>query len=401
MPGSFRLFRVAGIDIEVNISWLIILALLTSSLALQWFPDAAGGYSPVAYWALGLVAALALFASVLVHELAHSLVARARGLPVKSITLFIFGGVSDIEREPQSAGVEFQMALVGPVASAIIGGVALGAWALVGHANPLAAAMLLYLGASNLLLAGFNMIPGFPLDGGRVLRSIIWKTTGSLRRATRWATLIGQGVAILLILAGVWIFFAVNLMDGLWFGFIGWFLLQAAQAENSQVMMESLLKGVTVRQVMSPPPAVAQDDLSLQQLVDAYVLPYGIRAIPIMRGDAFIGLTTLEDIRRVPQERWPTTPAREAMTPVEKLRLARGDESLNDALPRLVARDVNQLPVVDELGRLIGMLGRDAIIRYLEVRRGLGMEEAQRAAGREIAPGAPRVRGDERTPATS
>ncbi|HEX8731207.1 MAG TPA: site-2 protease family protein [Ktedonobacterales bacterium] len=401
MPGSFRLFRVAGIDIEVNISWLIILALLTSSLALQWFPDIADGYSPVAYWTLGLVAALALFASVLVHELAHSLVARSRGLPVKSITLFIFGGVSNLEREPRSAGVEFQMALVGPVASAIIGGIALGAWALVGSASPLVAAMLLYLGASNLLLAVFNMIPGFPLDGGRVLRSLIWKTTGSLRRATLWAARIGQGVAILLILVGVWLFFAVDLIDGLWFGFIGWFLLQASQAENTQVMMESLLKGVTVRQVMSPPPTVAQGDLSLQQLVDAYVLPYGIRSIPVMSGDTFIGLTTLEDIRRVPRERWADTPASAAMTPVDKLRMARDDESLSDALPRLVAGDVNQLPVVDAFGRLIGMLSRDAIIRYLEVRRGLGMESERQAAERLVAPGAPRAYGDERTPATS
>ncbi|MDE3230893.1 MAG: site-2 protease family protein [Chloroflexota bacterium] len=401
MPGSFRLFRVAGIDIEVNISWLIILALLTSSLALQWFPGAAKGYSPAAYWTLGLVAALALFASVLVHELAHSLVARSRGMPVKSITLFIFGGVSNLEREPRSADVEFQMALVGPVASAIIGGVALGVWALVGSASPLLAAMLLYLGASNLLLAVFNMIPGFPLDGGRVLRSLIWKATGSLRRATLWAARIGQGVAILLILVGVWMFFAVSLIDGLWFGFIGWFLLQAAQAENTQVMMETLLKGVTVRQVMSPPPAVAQGDVSLQQLVDAYLLPSGIRSIPIMSGDTFIGLTTLEDIRRVPRERWPVTSARETMTPVEKLRMARGDESLNDAMPRLVAGNVNQLPVVDESGQLIGMLNRDTILRYLEVRRGLEVGDGRWPAERVMAPDAPHTRSDERTPATS
>jgi Zn-dependent protease len=401
MPGSIRLFKIAGISIEVNVSWLIILALLTSSLALQFLPRAAGGYSAWIYWTLGLVAALALFASVLIHELAHSLVAKARGMPVKSITLFIFGGVSDIEREPQTPGVEFQMAFVGPLASIIIGGVALAVWALVGDANLLASAMLFYLGVANLLLGGFNLIPGFPLDGGRVLRSIIWKATGSLQTATRWAARIGQGVALLLIMGGVWLFFRGDYFNGLWFGFIGWFLLQAAQAENTQVTLEALFKGVTVSQVMSPPPTSAQGDTPLQQLVDAYVLPHGIRSIPIMRGDVLIGLMTLEDIRRIPRERWPWTPASAAMTPLPKLQIARISESLNDALPRLVARDVNQLPVVDETGRLVGVLSRDVILRYIEVRRGLGLDEARR----EIQSGAtstwPQPRSDDRTPATT
>lgn len=401
MPGSIRLFRIAGISIEVNVSWLIILALLTSSLALSVFPRIAAGYSVMTYWTLGLVAALALFASVLIHELAHSLVAKARGMPVKSITLFIFGGVSDIEREPQSPGVEFQMAIVGPLASAIIGGAAFGLLALVGNGNLLLAAMLFYLGWANLLLAGFNMIPGFPLDGGRVLRSIIWKLSGNLQTATRWAARVGQGFALLLIIGGIWFFFTGDIVNGLWFAFIGWFLLQAAQAENTQVTMEALFKGVTVGQVMGPPPTSAQGDVPLQQLVDAYVLPHGIRSIPIMRGDMLIGLMTLEDIRRIPRERWPWTPASESMTPVGKLQMARVSESLNDALPRLVARDVNQLPVVDEAGRLVGMLSRDAILRYVEVRRGLGLESAQREGMRGTAPLWPPARNDDRTPATT
>src|SRR5260370_36972229 len=191
MPGSFRIGRIADIDIEANVSWLVILVLLTFSLAVSWFPAAAPRQAAITYWVLGFIAALLLFASVLLHELAHSLVATARGLPVKSITLFLFGGVSDIAREPQSPGVEFQIAIVGPLTSLVIGGVSLFLGLTIGHSATLVSATLTYLGVANLLLGGFNLIPGFPLDGGRVLRSILWKATGSLLQATRSASLFG------------------------------------------------------------------------------------------------------------------------------------------------------------------------------------------------------------------
>lgn len=377
MPGSFRLFKVAGISIEVNISWLIILVLLASSLALDWFPSTVPRQSVAAYWVLGFIAALLLFGSVLVHELAHSLVAKARGLPVKSITLFIFGGVSDIEREPQSPGVEFQMAFVGPLASLIIGGVSLAAGLAIDGSSRLVAATLDYLGFANLLLGAFNLIPGFPLDGGRVLRSIIWKATGSLRTATRWAAYVGQGFAYLLILVGIWLFFTGDIIGGLWAGFIGWFLLQAAQAENMQVMLESVFKGVTVAQLMSPVQITVQSNRTIQQLVDEYLLPYGIRSVPVVREEQLVGLITLGDVRRVQREQWPQTFVSEAMVPVERLAVAHPAESLNEVLPRMAAPDVNQLPVV-EGHRLVGILSRDAIVRFVEIRRGLGLEQPER-----------------------
>jgi Zn-dependent protease/CBS domain-containing protein len=374
MPGSFRLFKVAGISIEVNISWLIVLVLLASSLAIDWFPSAVPRQSLGVYWVLGLIAALLLFASVLVHELAHSLVAKARGLPVKNITLFIFGGVSDIEREPQSPGVEFQMAFVGPLTSLIIGGVSfLAALAIDGN-SLLVAATLYYLGVANLLLGVFNLIPGFPLDGGRVLRSIIWKATGSLRTATRWAAYVGQGFAYLLILYGIWRFFTGDIIGGLWSGFIGWFLLQAAQAENTQVMLESVFKGVTVRQLMSPAPITVPITISIQQLVDEYMLPRAVRSVPVVHGDQLAGLITLADVRRVPRDRWAQTRVGEVMIPVERLAVAHPAESLNEVMPHMAAPDVNQLPVVED-GRLVGILSRDAILRYIEIRRGLGLDQ--------------------------
>src|SRR5438132_7364814 len=230
MPGSFRIGKIAGIDIDINVSWIIILVLLTVSLATGWFPQLYPGWSTATYWVTSFIASLLLFVSVLLHELAHSFVARRRGLPVKSITLFIFGGVSNIEREPTSPGVEFQMAFVGPLASIVIGVVCfLLQLPLRGTRLPLEAleGILFYLAVTNILLGVFNLIPGFPLDGGRVLRSIVWKITGSLAKATRVASISGQVIAYLFIFWGIWQFFSGDVLNGIWIGFIGWFLLSA------------------------------------------------------------------------------------------------------------------------------------------------------------------------------
>jgi Zn-dependent protease len=209
MPGSFSIGKIAGIEIDLNISWIVILVLLTVSLATGWFPQLYPGWLPVTYWITSFIASLLLFVSVLLHELAHSLVARRRGLLVKSITLFIFGGVSNIEREPASPGVEFQMAFVGPLTSLVIGIVCfLLQVPLRGSRSPLEG-ILFYLAVTNVLLGVFNLIPGYPLDGGRVLHSIIWKITGSMPQATRVATISGQVIAYLFIFGGIWLFFTV------------------------------------------------------------------------------------------------------------------------------------------------------------------------------------------------
>jgi Zn-dependent protease/CBS domain-containing protein len=388
MPGSFRIGKIAGIDIQVNVSWLVILVLLTFSLAVSWFPATVPRQSTLIYWILGFIAALLLFVSVLLHELAHSLVARARGVPVKSITLFIFGGVSDLQQEPQSPGVEFQIAIVGPLTSLVIGAVTFVTGNLIGSNAPLVAAVLRYLGVTNLLLGVFNLIPGFPLDGGRVLRAIIWRVTGSLRQATRAATLVGQVIAYLFIVAGVFLFFSGDFINGLWFGFIGWFLLQAAQAANSQVMLESIFKGVTVSQLMSPASLTVPDNISLLQLVDDYLLPHGVRAIPVVRSNEgqLVGLVTLTDVRHLPREQWPQTPVGHAMVPLERLHTVRPQQNLNDVLPLMTGRDVNQLLVVDDAGRLVGILSRDAILRYVEVRRSLDPDKSSRSPSPQSEP---------------
>ena len=373
MPGSLRIGKIAGIDIYIHVSWIIILVLLTVSLATGWFPFLYPGWSTATYWIVSLIAALLLFVSVLLHELAHSLVARRRGIPVKNITLFIFGGVSNIQQEPKSSGIEFQLAVVGPVTSLLIGVICfLLQLPLRGTNSPLEG-ILYYLAVTNILLGIFNLIPGYPLDGGRVLHSIIWRITGSLRRATLVTTRIGQVIAYLFILLGIWLFFTSSILDGIWFGFIGWFLLSASQSANAQATLESMLRGVTVSEVMNPRPATVPANISLQELVDSYFLPGGLRYALVMQGDKLAGLVTLSDIRHVPRERWSEVFVSEVMIPLERLHVVSPQQNLNDVLPLLAGRDVNQLPVVQN-GTLVGIVSRDAIVHYVEVRRGLGVD---------------------------
>ena len=373
MPGSFRIGKIAGIDIDIHVSWIIILVLLTWSLATGWFPQLYPGWSTATYWVVSLIASLLLFVSVLLHELAHSLVARRRGLPVKNITLFVFGGVSNIEQEPTSAGIEFQMAVVGPLTSLLIGVVCfLLQLPLRGSNSPLQG-ILSYLAVTNLLLGVFNLIPGLPLDGGRVLRSIVWKLSGSMRRATRVAAISGQIIGYVFILLGIWLFFTSNILDGIWFGFIGWFLLNAAQSANAQGALESVLRGVTVGEVMNPTPVTVPADISLQQLVDTYFLPKGLRYALVMQADQLVGLITLNDIRHIPRDQWEQMPISSAMIPLERLHIVTPQQPLSDVLPLMAGRDVNQLPVVQN-GALVGIVSRDAIVHYLEVRRNLGLD---------------------------
>jgi len=318
---------------------------------------------------------LLFFASVVAHELAHSLVARARGLPVSRITLFIFGGVSNIEREPDSPGVEFQMAFVGPLTSLVLGILSLLLALLAGHAVPLLGAVFGYLGLTNIALGVFNLLPGFPLDGGRVLRSIIWRATGSLTRATRWAATVGQLISYLMILVGIWLFFNGDFLDGLWIGFIGLFLLQAAQAESAEVDLESNVAGISVGQVMGPVPPVAPPNHSIQQTVDEYLLHTGQRVVPVVQDDLLIGIVTLRDIRQIPREQWPVVTLGQIMTPLAKLRSVSSNQSLVEALRSLQQLRVGQLPVLED-GRLVGIIEVETVLKWVGLRHDLGMDRA-------------------------
>jgi Zn-dependent protease len=364
MQGSFRLGTLAGIEIRIHYTWLFAFFLIAWSLALGYFPSTNPSLGAGTDWVLGIAAALLLFGSVLVHELGHSLVAGARGIRVDNITLFIFGGVSSIAKEASTARDEFLIAVVGPLISLILAGLF---W-LIGQLVPPASAvgaLANYLALANLLLGVFNIVPGFPLDGGRVLRSIVWAATGDLTRATRTASYVGQAVAFLLIAWGVVQVFAGDLFGGLWIAFIGWFLNSGAEASRQQVTVQSALDGVPVTSVMTSPPEAAPPGLSVRDFVLEYALRRGQRALPIVEDGRLIGIVSITDAKHLEQEVWATTPVGEVMTRMP-LKTLTPDADLAAALQMMVENGVHQLPIVQD-GALVGMLSRSDVMRYLQL----------------------------------
>jgi Zn-dependent protease/CBS domain-containing protein len=379
MPGSFRLGKMAGIDVYVHPSWFIVLVLLTWSLARGWFALGFAGWSTSTSWIAAFISALLLFVCVLAHELAHALVARTHGLTVKHITLFLFGGVAHMEEEMERPGVEFQIAVVGPAMSLLMAFVAfLLGEPLRGSGSP-AEAVLDYLVVSNVLLGVFNLLPGFPLDGGRVLRSLIWKVTGNVRQATRIASYVGQGFAYAFLLLGIVGFFTGNVLGGLWTVFIGWFLLNAAQTTRRQVVLQDALQGISVERVMNPRPVTVPANISLHKLVNEYFLRQAIQAVPVVQGEYLVGLITLSDIARVEPERWSYTPVGHVMRLPEQIALASPEQPLHDLLEVMVTRGITEIPVVQE-ERLVGLVSREAIPRYLLLGQPLQVDERADAA---------------------
>lgn len=375
---SFRLFRVAGIDVGVHPSWFLIFGLVTWSLATGYFPFALRDEEATTHWLLGLLSAVLLFASVLVHELAHSLVAKAQGLEAKSITLFIFGGVSNLSSESPRPRVEFLIAIVGPLSSFVIAGLAFGG-AVASPPGSAPEAVLGYLAIVNALLGGFNLIPGFPLDGGRVFRSIVWRATGSLRRATEIAAAAGTLVAYGFF---VWGFIRVingELLAGIWIAAIGWFLQDAAAASVQQVRVEAALRGTTVGQILRPDPTGVPPSMSVAELIERYFLPANRRAMPVVDGDRLVGIVTLSDIREVPVEQRATTPVGQVMGGREGLVTIGRRATLADALEALGRGDFEQVPVVDD-GALVGMLTRADVLRQFQLRTELGLGSGDAAA---------------------
>jgi Zn-dependent protease/CBS domain-containing protein len=379
MRGSLRLGKIAAIDVYAHPSWFIVFVLLTWSLASSWFAQLFPGWLTSTYWLAAFISALLLFVCVLVHEFSHALVARAYGLRVEHITLFIFGGVATIEEEAKRPGIEFQIAIVGPLTSLLLALVAfLLGEPFRGSGSP-TEAVLDYLVVSNVLLGIFNLIPGFPLDGGRVLRSIIWKVTGNVGQATRIASYVGQGFAYAFILLGIVGFFTGNVFNGLWTIFIGWFLLNAAQTARTQVALQDMLQGISVDKVMNPRPVTVPANISLQKLVDAYFIPQGIHAAPVMQGEYLAGLITLTDIARVERERWAYTPVGHVMRLLEQVNVTAPEQPLHALLEVMVTQGINEVPVVQE-GQLVGLVSRESILRYLQVRQQLQVDEPQYAA---------------------
>jgi Zn-dependent protease/CBS domain-containing protein len=371
MKSSFRLFRIAGIDIGVHYTWIFIFIFISWSLAMGFFPAAYPGWDTLTYWITGIIAALMLFVSVLLHELAHSLVAKRRGIPVNSITLFFFGGVSNLEEEPKKPMAEFTMAIVGPGMSLVLALIFYLLFLIPADKTSPLAAMLNYLALINLILAVFNLLPGFPLDGGRVLRSIIWGATGDLVKATNIAGRIGQILGWALIGVGIYFIFFVSIVSGLWMAFIGWFLSGAASASRREATVRQSLSGVRVRDFVDLNTATITPETTVSEMVSSIFRRQHGRAVPVCRDGKLLGIVTITDVRELPQEKWATTPVADIMTR-EPLYTASPQDDLNTVLKLLAQHDINQVPIQRE-GQCVGLLSRADIIRHLQFREELGM----------------------------
>ena len=369
MRGSFRLGRIAGIEIGVHYTWLLAFVVISWSLAEGLFPQQYPGWSRGAYWGTGMLAALLLFVSVLLHELAHSLYARSRGLPVHSIVFFIFGGVSNIASEAQRPHDEFFIALFGPLTSLVLAALFWALLQLTGPRGDPLEATLSYLALINALLAAFNLLPGFPLDGGRVLRAVIWGVTGSMSRATGIAATVGQVFAWILIGYGVFSMFTGNVLGGIWIAFIGWFLNGAASASKQEVTLKEHLKGVRVRDVMELNPETISPQMLVEDLVRDFFFQRGRRAVAVTENDRLLGIITLTDVKGLSQEKWPQTQVAEIMTSSPIYSVAK-DDDLQSAFGLIAEHDLNQVPVMDS-GMVAGLLSRADIVRYLHLSREL------------------------------
>ena len=375
MSGAFNLGKLFGIQFRLHYTWFLIFVLLTTSLSLQYFPADYPGWSLVFYWAVGIATSLLFFASVVAHELAHSLVGRMNDIPVKSITLFIFGGIAQMAREVTRPSAEFKMAAAGPALSILLGGLFGLLWFFVrGVSEPLAA-MAFWLAYVNLLLAAFNLFPGFPLDGGRVFRSILWHFTGNYQRSTRIATMVGRGAGYLFILVGILIVFlrpfGLNWFTGLWLAFIGWFLQNAASASYRQAQWQGALLGLTASEVMTSEYSMVPSSITVSDLVQRYVFPSGRYFFLVAEGDRLEGILTLANIKSTPRQGWSVTQVGEIMTPVDKLKVAHSNQSALSILEQMSESKINQMPVLNE-GRVIGLITRDSLLRFLRIRSELG-----------------------------
>jgi len=382
MKPSITLGRLFGVEIGLHYSWFIIALLITLSLAGH-FGATNPGWSRTIVWSSAVVTALLFFVSIVVHELSHVLVARARAVPARSITLFALGGVATMETPAPDAKTEFLIAAAGPVASVAIGlacyalAASLG-WSPQSEIGP-STAVLGWLGYINISLAVFNLIPGFPLDGGRILRAALWARSGDADGATMTAARVGQAVAFGLILIGVMRFFAGAGFGGLWIAFIGWFLLQAAQASYAQVAVVADLQGIRVQDIMSTDCTTVDADMRVQTLVDEHLLRTGQRCFVVGSPGRIVGLITSHEIKDVARDQWATTPLGSVMRPLDLLRTITPDLPAIYALTLMGREDVNQLPVMSGT-RFEGIVSRRHIVQLLQTRAELNSPSTPKTA---------------------
>lgn len=368
---GIRIGRLFGIDLAIHPSWFLALAFFAFTLATGFFPRAYPGWDPVATWTAAVVATLLLFASVLAHEYGHALVARSQGIPVRNITLFILGGVAQLEREPETPGREAWMAVAGPLVSAAIGVLTLGAAYLL-PAPEQVAAVLAYLGVANLALLAFNLLPGFPLDGGRVLRALLWRLTHDVVRATRWAAVVGQSFAWAFIAFGVAQIALGGGLGGIWLIFVGWLLIQAARATARQTELDAELRGVAAGRLMTRFEGWISPYATLDWAAHDRFGDWDSRCLPVAAEDPdaeYGGLVCARDLARARRERYDRDRVRDIMVPALNLPSVTPETQASDVLKLLRERETDRAVVVDAGGRLLGFIDVDAILRFVNAGR--------------------------------
>lgn len=371
MKAQIKLGRIFGVQIGLHYSWFIIAFLITLSLAGH-FTTNNPGWSPVLRWGVAIVTAILFFGAIVAHELSHALVAKARGLPVHSITLFALGGVAQMEKDAADAKTEFWMGIIGPITSFVIGVVCLLLTVALGWRPPEfpqdpLPAMLMWLGYINIALAIFNMIPGFPLDGGRVLRGIIWWVTGNAKRATMIAARVGQVIAFAMIIYGVMQFFAGIGFSGLWLVFIGWFLLSASRESYAQMVLTDGLQGLRVADVMSTDFPTVDSYSNLQTFAEENLVRTGRRFFIVTLNGQPVGIITPNEVSSIPRARWPYTTVADVMRPLDQTRTVEPSTPVTEALELMTGQDLNQLPVISN-GIMAGLISRGHILQLLQTR---------------------------------
>jgi Zn-dependent protease/predicted transcriptional regulator len=372
---GIRLFRVGGIQITLDYSWFIIFILVVSTMAEGRFPAVQQQFSTAQYWIMGSCAAILFFISVLLHELAHSFVALRHGVQVTGIRLFIFGGLSQVASEPESGRHEFLIALAGPAVSLGLGflcGALYGVMLISGRLGA-AAAVAWYIAVANILLGIFNLIPGFPLDGGRILRAILWDRWADLTRATKVVSRIGNAFALFLIFFGILLFIlSQNFLAGLWFVLIGLFMQQSAVGSYQAVIIRESLTGVQIRQVMKENVIAVDWLLSVDELVRDYIYKYQFAVFPVMNRDELVGMVSLEQVKGVAKELWMFKQVRDIMTVIEQVPHLQPTDDATEAFKRMVAEDVAGMPVI-EAGKLVGMVSRRDLLDLFKIKSDLGI----------------------------
>jgi Zn-dependent proteases len=368
MKGSIAIGKIKGIQLEINISWFVIFGLVIFTLATSYFPQNYPAWDPVLKWTISSIIALLLFSSVLLHELSHSLVSKSLGIEVKKISLFIFGGIAQIEKEPDEPAKELKIAIAGPATSILLYMLftILSNIVVVFGASEVITVLLAYVANVNLVLAIFNMVPAFPLDGGRVLRAIIWYLTDNLQKATRIASSLGSIFSYFLIFIGIFGVLSGTFISGIWFIFIGWFINQASQSSYQNMVMSDIFNKIPVSEFMTDKVMTVDCYISVRELVDSYFFKYRFASFPVRRNEEVIGIVNRDRVKDLDKELWNQTTVNSITDPLNDNLIVSPDECVSDAMKKLFSNEIGRVLVMDQ-ARLIGIVSRTDILNYIRI----------------------------------